>query len=174
VTEAPKEPPSRKLLWYVIGSVVALGVGAIFTWLTGVLDPPDVEIAVQDSLQQPGSLTYDNDGNSHVTSAQVKIKNTWSKALKNVEVHVSIVPSDKIGEMLSVSYPSNCRGGAPNGPDILGFYDVTMQCEFLAPKERAWLTLGFPNTRIRGLKITVRSPEKVQEVEQIFDRHAPT
>ncbi|HXQ71893.1 MAG TPA: hypothetical protein VN844_15465 [Pyrinomonadaceae bacterium] len=88
MTEAPKETPSRKLLWSVVGSVVALGVGVTYAWLTGVLDPPSVKISVQEFLKQPGSPTYDRDGKSHVTTADVKIKNTWSKSLKNVEVRV--------------------------------------------------------------------------------------
>jgi hypothetical protein len=173
VTEAPKETSSRRLLWSVVGSVVALGVAVTYAWLTGVLDPPSVKISVQEFLKQPGSRTYDSDGKSHVTTADVKIKNTWSKGLKNVEVRVSIVPTNKSDEVPWVSYDSKCQGGAPSGADFLGFYDVTMRCEFLAPKEEVNLTLGFPHMRISGLEITVRSPEREQKLEHIFDREAP-
>lgn len=172
-TEASKEPVSRKLLWSVIGSVVAIGVGATYAWLTGVLDPPRVKISVEEFLEQPGSPTYDSDGLSHVTDANVKIKNTWSQGLKNVEVRVSIVPRDKGNEPLSVSVDPKCQRVESSGPDFLGFYTAVMRCEFLAPSEEVWVNLGFPHTRISGLQIAVRSPEREQKIEHIFDRETP-
>jgi hypothetical protein len=172
VAEESKETPTRKLLWYVVGSVVAIVVGATSAWLTGILNPPGVKISVWEFFGDPDKPTYDTNGKSHVRTADVRIKNTWSKTLNNVEVRVSISPRDVSGararELPWVRFDPKCQGVKPS-PEDVGF-SVTMRCQFLAPNEEVGLLIGFSVNRISRLEINVRSPEREQTVERSFDR----
>jgi hypothetical protein len=174
VTVDPRETPSRKLAWAVVGSVVAILVGAIYVWLTGLLDPPAVAISVKQSFLEakPGNPTYDSDGKSVVHIAEVSIKNTWSKSLKSVEVRGEIVPTDTNNEdeLPWVRFDPKCQGVPPRRTYI-GFFDLMMRCEFLHPNEEVGITIGFSVNRISGMRVSVRSPESEQTIDYGFERN---
>jgi hypothetical protein len=171
----PKETFSRKLAWSIVCSIVAIIVGATYVWLAGVFDPPAVAISVKQSFLETrlGRATYDSDGKSVVHIADVSIKNTWSKSLKSVEVRGTIIPTDTSEKELPwVRFDPKCQGVEPKRT-FIGFFDVMMRCEFLHPNEEVALTIGFSANRISGLRISVRSPEREQTIDHIFERDAP-
>ena len=100
----------------IVGSIVAIVVGATYVWLTGIFDPPAVAVSVEQSFLEAkeGSATYDSDGKSVVHIAQVSIKNTWSKSLKSVEVRGMIVPTDQSDEETPwAAFDPKCQGVDP-------------------------------------------------------------
>jgi hypothetical protein len=166
-----KETFSRKLAWSIVGSIVAIIVGATYVWLTGVFDPPTVAISVKQSFLEarPGRATYDSKGKSIVHIADVSITNTWSKSMKSVEVRGMIVPTDTSEEELPwVRFDPKCQGVEPERT-FTGFFDVMMRCEFLHPNEEVALTIGFSSNSISGLRISVRSPEREQTIDHVFE-----
>ncbi|HEV3036689.1 MAG TPA: hypothetical protein VHA33_02780 [Candidatus Angelobacter sp.] len=170
--EDSKETPSRKLAWSIVGSIVAIVVGATYVWLTGIFDPPAVAVSVEQSFLEAkaGSATYDSDGKSVVHIAEVSIKNTWSKSLKSVEVRGMIVPTDQSDEELPwTAFDPKCQGVDPTRT-FVGFYDVIMRCDFLHPNETVILTIGFRVNKIGALEIKVRSPEGEQTFDHAFER----
>jgi hypothetical protein len=162
VAEEPKETPSQRILWFVLGSPITIMLSAASGWLWDRLDHAAVRIDVRQSLLEAplrGGPTYDASGKSIVRAADVRIRNTWSKSLRSVEVRVLIVPRDIQEKGLpSVRFDEKCQGDLPRLTHE-GFVMLMMRCEFMQPSEEVRLTIQFSANQMRALQTNVRFPE---------------